>query len=76
VAKLPVSVYRAKGVVYATDAPGQRAVLQMVGRRVEVALERGWGERTPQTQIVAIGAPGSIDAETLTQKFEACASAV
>jgi len=76
VAKLPVSVYRAKGVVYATDAPGQRAVLQMVGRRVEVALESGWGERTPQTQIVAIGAPGSIDAETLTQKFEACASAV
>jgi len=76
VAKLPASVYRAKGVVYATDAPGQRAVLQMVGRRVEVALESGWGERTPQTQIVAIGAPGSIDAEMLAQKFEACASAV
>ncbi|NIO40284.1 MAG: GTP-binding protein, partial [Burkholderiales bacterium] len=69
VANLPESVYRAKGVVYATDAPKQRAVLQMVGRRVEVALESGWGDQTPRTQIVAIGAPGSIDAETLTQKF-------
>ncbi len=76
VAKLPESVYRAKGVVYVTDAPEQRAVLQMVGRRVEVALESGWGERRPRTQIVAIGAPGSIDAQTLTEKFEACASAV
>lgn len=73
-AKLPESIYRAKGVVYATDAPEQRAVLQMVGRRVEVALESGWGERTPRTQIVAIGAPGSIDAQTLTEKFEACIS--
>lgn len=73
VAKLPESVYRTKGVVYATDAPERRAVLQMVGRRVEVALESAWGERTPRTQIVAIGAPGSIDTQTLTEKFEACA---
>lgn len=75
VAKLPESIYRTKGVVYATDAPERRAVLQMVGRRVEVALEKGWGERTPRTQIVAIGAPGSINAQTLTDKFEACVSA-
>ncbi len=74
VAKLPEGVYRTKGVVYATDAPRQRAVLQMVGRRVEVTLESGWGDQMPRTQIMAIGAPGSIDAETLTQKFEACVS--
>lgn len=74
VAKLPEGVYRAKGVVYATDAPKQRAVLQMVGRRVEVALESEWGDRMPRTQIMAVGAPGSIDAETLIQKFEACVS--
>lgn len=74
VARLPEGVYRTKGVVYATDAPNQRAVLQMVGRRVEVALESGWGDRMPRTQIVAIGAPGSIDAKTLIQQFEACVS--
>jgi len=32
--KLPGSIYRAKGVVYTTDAPQRRAVLQVVGRRV------------------------------------------
>jgi len=74
VANLPEGVYRTKGVVYATDAPKQRAVLHMVGRRVEVALESEWGDRTPRTQIVAIGTPGSIDAETLIQRFEACVS--
>ena len=73
-AQLPETVYRCKGVVYAADAPAQRAVLQMVGRRVDVALRDGWGERAPRTQIVAIGAPGSINAELLTEQVEACIS--
>ena len=30
------------------------------------------GEPSPRTQIVAIGAPGSIDAQALTEQFEAC----
>src|SRR5271170_5887801 len=34
--KLPGTVYRAKGVVYSTDAPGRLAVLQVVGRRVDI----------------------------------------
>jgi G3E family GTPase len=73
-AQLPETVYRCKGVVYAADAPTRRAVLQMVGRRVDVALGDGWGERAPRTQIVAIGAPGSINAELLTEQVEACIS--
>jgi len=73
-ARLPETIYRCKGVVYASDAPTRRAVLQMVGRRVDIALRDQWGERTPRTQIVAIGAPGSIDAEALREQFEACIS--
>src|SRR5208337_1628678 len=34
--KLPGTVYRAKGVVYNADAPHRRAVLQVVGRRVDI----------------------------------------
>jgi hypothetical protein len=34
--KLPGSAYRAKGVVYSSDAPQRRAVLQVVGRRVDI----------------------------------------
>ena len=38
----------------------------------DVALGEAWGETTPLTQIVAIGAPGSIDNEQLTALFEDC----
>ncbi len=70
--RLPGNIYRCKGVVYTAEAPERRAVLQVVGRRADVVLDEAWGETTPSTQIVAIGAPGSIDAEALTAQFEAC----
>jgi G3E family GTPase len=70
--KLPGSIYRAKGVVYTTDAPKQRAVLQVVGRRVDISIQDEWGQRAPCTQIVAIGAAGSIDASLLEKTFASC----
>ena len=73
-AKLPANVYRAKGVIYTADAPERRAVLQVVGRRVDISLEDAWGKRPPRTQIVAIGAPGAIDKEALRTRFEQCLS--
>jgi G3E family GTPase len=73
--RLPGSIYRAKGFVYTTDAPQRRAVLHVVGRRVDVSLQDEWGQRAPRTQIVAIGAAGSIDAGLLEQTFASCISA-
>lgn len=70
--KLPGTVYRAKGVIYAADAPHRRAVLQVVGRRVDISLEEEWGQRAPRTQIVAIGAAGGIDADLLESIFASC----
>lgn len=70
--ELPASIYRCKGIVYATDFPGKRYALQIVGRRTEISELDKWGERTPRTQIVAIGAPGGIDAQELSDKFDAC----
>jgi G3E family GTPase len=72
--KLPGTVYRAKGVVYNTDAPQRRAVLQVVGRRVDISFQEDWGERAPRTQIVAIGAAGSIDASLMEKAFASCIS--
>jgi G3E family GTPase len=72
--KLPGSIYRAKGVVYSTDAPQRRAVLQVVGRRVDISIQEEWGQRSPRTQIVAIGAAGSIDASLLEKTFASCIS--
>ena len=70
--ELPASIYRCKGIVYATDFPGKRYALQIVGRRTEISELDKWGERTPHTQIVAIGALGGIDARELSDKFDAC----
>jgi len=73
--KLPGSIYRAKGVIYTTDAPWRRAVLQVVGRRVDISLQDEWGQRAPCTRIVAIGAAGSIDASLLEKTFASCIAA-
>jgi G3E family GTPase len=68
--ELPVSVYRCKGIVFTADAPGRRHALQVVGRRTEISDEGEWGDRAPQTQIVAIGT--ELDAEELNNKFNSC----
>ena len=54
--ELPASIYRCKGIVFAADMPDKRFALQAVGRRTEICELDEWGERTPRTQIVAIGA--------------------
>ena len=73
---LPANIYRCKGVIYTADFPERRVVLQVVGRRADVTLDEAWGETTPRTRIVAIGAPGSINPEALTAQFDACISKV
>jgi G3E family GTPase len=72
--RLPGTVYRAKGVVYSTDAPQRRVVLQVVGRRVDISIQEEWGERSPRTQIVAIGAAGSMDASLMEKTLTSCIS--
>ncbi|MHC4515444.1 MAG: CobW C-terminal domain-containing protein [Planctomycetota bacterium] len=68
--ELPASVYRCKGIVFAAESPTQRVALQAVGRRTEITELDDWGDRTPCTRIVAIGA--SIDAQELSRKFDEC----
>jgi G3E family GTPase len=68
--ELPASIYRCKGIVFTTEAPEMRVALQTVGRRTEISELDEWGERSPLTQIVAIGA--GIDAQELDEKFAAC----
>ena len=70
--KLPGNIYRCKGIVYTAEHPQQRVILQAVGRRSDIALEKEWSDRAPLTQIVAIGAPDSIDNGELTELFESC----
>ena len=70
--RLPVNIYRCKGVVHSAEEPDRRAVLQVVGKRVNISLDQGWGDDPPRTRIVAIGAPGALDRESLQQRFDHC----
>ena len=71
-AKLPADVYRAKGIIAAAEAPGHRGVLQVVGKRVDVAFDGEWGQQQPRTQIVAIGAAGALGEGDLEKHFGPC----
>jgi len=72
--ELPASIYRCKGIVFTADSPAKRIALQIVGRRTEISELDEWGDRTPRTQIVAIGS--AIDPQELTDKFDACVKPV
>jgi len=71
-ARLPAGVYRAKGIVRSAEQPDVRAVLQVVGKRVDVALTDPWGARPPGTRIVVIGAEGAVDGDALRAVFDGC----
>jgi G3E family GTPase len=71
---LPPEVFRAKGTLYLADAPNLRFVAQLVGRRVTIDVDRPWGEEEPRTQLVVIGAPGSISGPELDARIDACST--
>ena len=68
--ELPASIFRCKGIVYAADLPKKRIALQCVGRRVDITELDTWDQRTPRSQIVAIGA--RINSDGLTVQFDSC----
>jgi len=72
--KLPDTVYRCTGIIYAADAPDRLAVLQVAGRRSEVDLIDAWNGRTPRSEIIAIGERGKINGRRLRENFDACLS--
>ncbi len=68
--RLPAKVYRCKGIVRSVEAPDVRAVLQVVGKRVDLTFADHWGERTRRTRIVAIAAEGTVDGDALRAAFD------
>lgn len=47
-------------------------MLHVVGRRVDISIQEEWGQRARRTQIVVIGAAGSIDTSLLERTFASC----
>ena len=51
--RLPANIYRCKGVIRSAEEPDRRAVLQVVGKRVNISLDQEWGDDLPRTRIAA-----------------------
>ena len=73
--QLPASVYRCKGVVHTAEEPGRRVILQVVGKRVDIAVGDAWNGREPRTRIIAIGAHDGVDGAALREVFDRCRDA-
>lgn len=72
VRKLPAGVYRCKGVVHTAEEPGRRVILQVVGKRVDIAVGDEWNSNEPRTRIIAIGAHDGVDEASLREVFDRC----
>jgi G3E family GTPase len=73
--RLPASIYRCKGVVHTAEEPGRRVILQVVGKRVDIAVGDEWNGRQPRTRIIAIGAHDGVDGASLREAFDRCRDA-
>jgi G3E family GTPase len=69
---LPMSIYRAKGILFLADEPDRRGLLHIVGKRAEITIDDKWEQQAPQSQIVIIGQHGSLNTDELNATFEAC----
>lgn len=67
---LPLTIYRAKGVIWLKEYPQETAVFHLVGKRASLHLSGPWRDR-PRCQLILIGQHGTLDAGALTRRFEA-----
>jgi G3E family GTPase len=69
---LPTGIFRAKGVLWIAEKPERRALLHLVGSRVQLTFGEPWGDTPPQSQLIGIGLPEAVNPDDLTQRLDAC----
>jgi G3E family GTPase len=69
---LPTGIFRAKGVLWIAEKPERRALLHLVGSRVQFTFGEPWGDTPPQSHLIGIGMPEAVNPDDLTQRFAAC----
>ncbi|MEO8286069.1 MAG: GTP-binding protein [Chloroflexota bacterium] len=72
---LPVTIFRAKGILALAEMPSHRAIMQLVGRRISFSSGEPWGDEKPSSRLVMIGTPGGVPVDELQQKLDACLAA-
>jgi G3E family GTPase len=68
---MPSGVLRAKGILRFADAPLERSVVQMVGRRIDIRAGGPWGIADLRSDLVLLGTPDMPDDATLEALFSA-----
>ena len=71
IAKLPRTVYRVKGFVFAGEDPEHRHLLQAVGMRGDIEPFDAWGDRRPSTELVVIATSDQEDRPQVEALFDA-----
>lgn len=66
---LPADVYRAKGFLHLAEAPGMRAVVHVVGRRVEIREHGPWDGPRRRSELVFVGLSPTLDAAELRRRL-------
>lgn len=77
--RLPVAVYRAKGIVRISgqrDHPDRRGVLQIVGRRADLVTGAPWSSDDGTSRLAFIGAAGQLQPERIAALVNDCLSNV
>ena len=72
VQKLPVNIYRCKGVLNTVETPKRRTILQVVGKRVSFSDGGSWNQSEPISKIVVIAADGELKLDYLQEQFDQC----
>lgn len=72
---LPPEVYRAKGFLNLAEAPGERVVAHVVGRRVDMRPSGVWNGAPPRTQLVFISLGSRVALAGLRERLSSTVAA-
>jgi G3E family GTPase len=68
---LPAGVFRAKGFVRLMEAPAQRVVAHVVGRRVDIRPLGPWNGDPPRTELVFVALGPGVDRDAVDARLDA-----
>jgi G3E family GTPase len=68
-ASLPASVFRAKGFLDLVEAPGQRVVAHVVGRRVDLRPHGSWDGEAPRSELVFVSLDRGVDVASVSERL-------
>ena len=69
---LPGTLFRAKGFVYGAEKRNNRLLLQLVGRRAVLSVDRPWGDSPSQTELVFIARSETCDFDAIRDALNQC----